>query len=81
MNTAIAEPTTATTTPIARNHPVVAFPRAMPQLALDPRHAGHEAVRFDGAGHGAGGRVDLADLAVAVLADPQAALGPGQARV
>src|SRR6516225_1358521 len=60
---------------------LVAFPGAVPQLAVDPGHARDEAVGGDGAQDGAGGRVDLVDAAVAVLADPQAALGPGQARV
>src|SRR6185369_9505630 len=60
---------------------LVAFPRAVPQLAVDPRHAGHEAVRFDRAQHRARRRVDAVDLAIAVLPDPQASLGPGEARV
>src|SRR5574341_291984 len=60
---------------------LVAFPGAVPELAVDPGHAGDEAVRFDGAQHLAGGRVDLVDLAVAVLPHPQAALGPGEPRV
>src|SRR5204863_3098483 len=60
---------------------VVAFPRAVPQLAVDPRHAGDEAVRFDRAQHRAGRGVDAVDLAIAVLADPEAPLGPGEAGV
>src|SRR6187551_237265 len=59
----------------------VAFPRAVPQLAVDPGHAGHEAVRFDRAQHGTRRRVDAVDPAAAVLADPEAPLGPGEARV
>src|SRR5687768_17586253 len=55
---------------------LVAFPRAVPQLAVDEAHAGHEAVRFDRAQNRARARVDLQDLAVAILADPQGALGP-----
>ena len=53
----------------------------MPQLAVDPGHAGDEAVGLDGAQDGAGVGIDLVDLAIAVLPHPQAALGPRQARV
>ena len=60
---------------------VVAFPRAMPQLTVDPADAGDETVGFERAQHRAGGRVDLHDAAFAVLAYPQAAIGPGHARV
>ena len=60
---------------------LVAFPGAVPQLAVDPGHAGDEAVGLDGAQDGAGLGIDLVDLAIAVLPDPQAALGPGEARV
>src|SRR5688572_334445 len=57
---------------------LVAFPGAVPQLALDPGHAGDEAVGFDAADDLPGRGVDLEDLAIAVLPDPQAALGPGE---
>ena len=60
---------------------LVALPRAVPQLAVDPGDAGDETVRLDRAKDGAGLGIDLVDLAIAVLADPQAALGPGEARV
>ena len=60
---------------------LVAFPGAVPQLAVDPGHAGDEAVGLDGAQDGAGLGIDLVDLAIAVLPHPQAALGPGEARV
>src|SRR4051812_33457298 len=49
------------------------LPGAVPELAVDPGHAGHEAVRLDAPDHRARGRIDLVDLAVAVLPDPQAA--------
>jgi hypothetical protein len=52
----------------------------VPELAVHPGHAGDEAVGRDAAPHGTGVGVDLHDAAVAVLAHPQAALGPGQAR-
>src|SRR5690606_35675698 len=57
------------------------LPGAMPAFALDPGHAGDEAVGVDGAADLAGLRIDLVDLALTVLAHPQAALGPGQARI
>src|SRR5688500_1844815 len=49
---------------------LISFPCAVPQLAVDEAHAGHEAVRFDRAQHGARVRIDFQDLAVAILADP-----------
>src|SRR5258708_10768766 len=59
----------------------VAFPGGVPQLAVDPGHAGDEAVGLDGAHNGARLGIDLVDLAIAVLPHPQAALGPSEARV
>ena len=60
---------------------LVAFPGAVPQLAVDPGHAGDEAVRLDRADDGTRVGIDLVDLAVAVLPDPEAPLGPREARV
>src|SRR5207244_11153834 len=60
---------------------LVAFPGAVPQLAVDPGHAGDKAVGLDGAQNGAGLGIEVVDLAIAVLAHPQAALGPSEARV
>src|ERR1700730_2972623 len=60
---------------------LVAFPGGVPQLAVDPGHAGDEAVGLDGAQNGASRGIDLVDLAIAVLPHPQAALGPGESRV
>jgi hypothetical protein len=60
---------------------LVAFPGPVPQLAIDPGDAGDEAVGFDGAPDGARRRIDLVNLAIAVLAYPEAALGPGEAGV
>src|SRR5262245_43181766 len=57
---------------------LVALPRCVPQFAVDPRHASDETVRFDRALDGARLGIDLQDLAIAVLPDPQAALGPGE---
>src|SRR4051794_24463349 len=65
----------------AANVAVVALPGAVPQLAVDPGHAGHEAVRFDRAQHRARRRIDAVDPAIAVLPHPEAALGPRESRV
>lgn len=53
----------------------------MPQFAIDPSDAGDKAVGFDRAQHLARIRIDLMDLAAAMLPDPQRAIGPGKARV
>ncbi|CAM5442605.1 hypothetical protein [Rhodanobacter lindaniclasticus] len=60
---------------------LVVLPGAVPALVVDPGDAGDEAVGFDRAQDRAGRGIDLVDLAPAILADPQRALGPGQARV
>src|SRR5262249_21682504 len=52
-----------------------------PELAVDPGDAGDHAVRLDGAENLSGLGVNLVDLAAAVLADPERALGPGHSRV
>src|SRR6187401_3521231 len=59
---------------------LVAFPGAVPELVVDPGHAGDEALRLDRAQDRACRGIDLADLARAVLPDPQRAFGPGKAR-
>jgi hypothetical protein len=50
---------------------LVGFPGAVPEFVTDPGDAGDEAVRLDGAKNRAGLRIDLMDLAVAVLGDPE----------
>ena len=57
---------------------LVALPGAVPQLAVDPGHAGDEAVGLDRAQDRAGRGIDLVDLAVAVL--PTQRLPSAQAR-
>src|SRR5690606_18796176 len=59
----------------------VVLPRAMPQFAVDPRHARDEPVGFDGFQDRPAGWVDRMDLTIAVLAYPQLALRPRQARI
>src|SRR5690606_29795015 len=56
------------------------FPRAVPEFAIDPGDTGDEATGLDRAQDGAGARVDLVDLPVAVLSHPEAAFGPCEAR-
>src|SRR5438552_2342554 len=59
----------------------VTFPCAMPEFPVDPRHSRDEAVRLDRAQDRARLGVDLVDLPVAVLPDPERALCPRHARV
>src|SRR4029078_5447770 len=59
----------------------VAFRGRVPKLAVDPGDAGDEAVGLDAANDRAGAGIDLVDLAIAVLAHPQAAFGPGKSGV
>src|SRR5689334_21381756 len=60
---------------------LIAFPGRVPELAIDPGDAGHMPVGLDRAQDLAGRGIDLVDLAVVVLADPERALGPGQAGI
>ena len=50
----------------------------MPQLPLDPGHPGDKAVGFKGAQNRAGFGIDLMNLAIPVLADPQRSFRPRQ---
>src|SRR3984885_4099301 len=54
----------------------VGFPCAVPEFAIDPGDAGDETVRLDGAKDRAGLRIDLMDLAFAMLPDPEAPFRP-----
>src|SRR5690242_20142195 len=58
---------------------LLAFPGAVPELAVGPGDAGHDTIGFDGAQDLPGLGIDLNDLAAAVLADPQRPFGPGEA--
>src|SRR5262245_10225043 len=60
---------------------VVSFPGPVPELAVHPGDSRDEAVRLDGAQDRARVGIDLVDLPIAVLPDPQRALAPGQPRV
>src|SRR3569833_1750838 len=59
----------------------IAFPRGVPQLALDPRHTRDKAVRFDRAQYLARLRIDLMNLARPILTAPQRAFRPGAPRL
>ena len=50
----------------------------MPELAVDPGDAGDEAVGLDGAQNRPGLGIDLMDLALPILPDPERPFGPGE---
>src|SRR6516164_7027493 len=54
----------------------IGFPRAVPEFAIDPCYPSDEAVRLDGAKDRASLRIDLMDLAFAMLPDPEAPFRP-----
>src|SRR5579883_1665349 len=57
----------------------LAFPSAVPEFAVNPCHSGNEAVRLDGAKDVSGFRIDLMDLAFAILPDPERTFAPREA--
>src|SRR5262245_5114549 len=60
---------------------LVAFPSAVPELAVDPGDAGNDAVGFDGAKNSSRFRIDLMDPAASVLPHPERPFGPRESRV
>src|SRR5439155_8482542 len=60
---------------------LVAFPGAVPELAVDPGDPGDEAVGLDGAKNRSRLRIDLMDLPVPILPHPERAFGPREPRV
>src|SRR5262249_40281191 len=60
---------------------LVAFPSAVPELAVDPGDAGNDAVGFDGAKNDSRFRIDLMDLPASVLPNPERPFGPREPRV
>src|SRR5262245_44981795 len=60
---------------------LLAFPCAVPELAVDPGHSSDMAVALDRAQDFSGLRIDLMDLPLPVLPDPERSFGPGQSRV
>jgi hypothetical protein len=59
---------------------LVAFPSAVPELAVDPGDPGNNAVGFDGAKNGSCFGIDLMDLPVSVLPYPERAFRPCEPR-
>ena len=53
----------------------------MPELSIDPRNPGDEAVGLDGAKNRTCAGIDLMDLPAAIMPDPERTFGPGEARV
>src|SRR5581483_10685995 len=56
---------------------LIGFPGAVPEFVVDPGDAGDEAVRLERAKDRTGLRIDLMDLAVAMLTDPEGPFCPG----
>ena len=57
------------------------FPGGVPQFSLDPSDPGDETIGLDGAKDGPCIGVDLIDLPVAILSNPERPFGLGKARV
>ncbi len=53
----------------------------MPQLSIDPGDPGDEAVGLDRAKNRPCFGIDLMDLAISILPDPERAFGPGEPRI
>src|SRR6266581_6110904 len=59
---------------------LVTFPGAVPELAVDPGDPGDEAAGLDGAKNSSCLWIDLKDLPVAILPDPERPFGPCEPR-
>ncbi len=60
---------------------LITFPSGVPELALNPSDASDETVRLDGAKNCPCAGINLMDLAVPILPNPERPLGPRQPRV
>src|SRR4029077_8002262 len=60
---------------------LVAFPGAVPELAVDPGDPRDEALGLDAAKNRPGLRIDLMDLPLPIMPHPERPFGPGQPRV
>ena len=60
---------------------LVTFPGGVPQLSIDPGDPGDEAVGLDGAKNLSCVGIDLMDLPVPILPDPERPFGPREPRV
>jgi hypothetical protein len=59
----------------------IPFPSGMPQLSIDPRDSGHEAIGFDCAKDRACFGIDLVNLPCPILPNPESAFSPRKSRV
>src|SRR5262249_37498192 len=57
---------------------LVTLPGAVPELSVDPGDPGDEAVGLDGAENRPGPRIDLMNLPLPILPDPERPFGPGE---
>jgi hypothetical protein len=60
---------------------VITFPGRVPELSIDPGDSGDEAVGLDGAKNRACIGIDLMDLTIPILSDPEGPFGPRESRV
>src|ERR1700687_1912145 len=60
---------------------VITFPGRVPELSIDPGDSGDEAVGLDGAKNRACIGIDLMDLPIPILPDPERPFGPREPRV
>ena len=75
----------SSTSPVSRIDPphitLIAFPGAVPEVAVDPGDPGDKAVRLDGAKNRPRFRIDLMDFPVAILPHPERPFSPREPRV
>jgi hypothetical protein len=57
---------------------LITVPGGVPELTVDPGNSSDKAVGLDGAKNGTGFRIDLMDLSLAVLTDPERPFSPGE---
>jgi len=60
---------------------VITFPGRVPELSIDPGDSGDEAVGLDGAKYRPCIGIDLMDLPIPILPDPERPFGPREPRV
>src|SRR5262249_33875118 len=60
---------------------LVTLPGGVPELSVDPRDAGDEAVRLDGAKNLSSFGIDLMNLPISILPHPKRPLCPSETRV
>jgi hypothetical protein len=60
---------------------LVTVPGGVPEFSVDPGNPGNKTVGLDSAKNGTGFGIDLMDLSLAILTDPECPFGPGESRV